>query len=238
MGKRRGTIGRDLVREAVRPAAVARLTALPALVGLALASALPGQPVPVETADLGTAPHAQMHMLLERTIFQVDVLELDVRLGAEAAGRIASLLAGSSGVAAHDALADSIAAVALGAHDVLARIEFLRDAGLDQLLEGIRENVAAARKSGLITRAQMESISSSLPGWYGFLEGRGVRSGDRMFQRVRGDTLRTVYVSAGGRRLLDQVDVGPERRLSVLGGYFAPGSAFREQLLGSLLEGE
>ncbi|HSM08267.1 MAG TPA: hypothetical protein VLA33_04535, partial [Gemmatimonadota bacterium] len=66
-------------------------------------------------------------------------------------------------------------------------------------------------------------------------EERGIRSGDRMLQRVRGDTLRTVYEGADGEVLLDQVDVGPERRLAVLGGYFAPGSDFRQGLVESVL---
>jgi hypothetical protein len=35
---------------------------------------------------------------------------------------------------------------------------------------------------------------------------------------------------------LDQVDIGPERRLAVLGSYFAPESDFREGLVRSLFE--
>jgi hypothetical protein len=58
-----------------------------------------------------------------------------------------------------------------------------------------------------------------------------------MFYRIRGDTLHTVFRSAEGENLLDQVDVGPERRLFVLGGYFAPNSDFREKLVKSLFRG-
>jgi hypothetical protein len=55
-----------------------------------------------------------------------------------------------------------------------------------------------------------------------------------MYQRIRSDTLRTVYVDREGSILLDQLDVGPERRLAVLGGYFAPGSEFRDGLVASV----
>ncbi len=70
---------------------------------------------------------------------------------------------------------------------------------------------------------------------YAFLADRRIQPGDRMFYRISGDTLRTVFQSGGGEILLDQVDVGPERRLSVLGGYFAPDSDFRDKLVRSLL---
>ena len=58
-----------------------------------------------------------------------------------------------------------------------------------------------------------------------------------MYYRIHNDSLRTVYLDSDGGTLLDQVDVGPERRLSVLGGYFAPGSVFRDKLIDSLLTG-
>jgi hypothetical protein len=55
-----------------------------------------------------------------------------------------------------------------------------------------------------------------------------------MIYGIRGDTLHTVFRVAEGDILLDQVDVGPQRRLAVLGGYFAPKSDFRESLVRSL----
>lgn len=207
---------------------------VPVVVAL-FASPLLGQSVPgvsIDTTDLGTGPAARMHMLLERTIFQVDVLTLDIRLGSAATDRIERLLAGSLDAAA---LSDSVAAAALAADDALVRLEFQRGVGLEQFLDGIRDNLRLATRAGIVTPADFRSISSDLPGWYAFLNERGIRSGDRMLQRVRGDTLRTVYEGADGEVLLDQVDVGTERRLAVLGGYFAPGSAFREGLVESLL---
>lgn len=174
-------------------------------------------------------------MLLEKTIFQVDVLRLDVRLGPEATVRLDSLIDARRGDATSSGdLSDSVAAIALEARDALTSLEFLRDVGLDRFLEGIRDNLRRAEEGGLITRDEFEGISDALPGWYDFLRDRGIRSGDRMLQRIRGDTLRTVYISAAGDTLLDQADTGSHRRLAVLGGYFAPGSDFREGLVESL----
>lgn len=202
-----------------------------------LAGTLPAQAAPdaIDT-NLGAGPNATMGMLLEKSIFQVDVLQLEVRLGPEATMRLDSLIAASgSASASPEVLGDSVAAIALGARDALTSLEFLRAVGLDRFLDGIRDNLRRAEEGGLITPDEFEGISNALPAWYDFLRGRGIRSGDRMLQRVRGDSLRTVYISAAGDTLLDQADVGSHRRLAVLGGYFAPGSDFREGLVESLL---
>lgn len=197
-----------------------------------------GRPVPVDTSGLGAGPRARLHVLLERTILGVDVLTLDVRLGAAETARLAALLdreAAPGRGADPDALADSVAAVALAARDALARMEFHRNVGRERFLDGIRDNLRSAVRAGIITVDQYRSIARGLPTWYAFLTDRGVRAGDRLVQRIRGDSLRTVYVGVDGRKLLDQVDVGPHRRLAVLGGYFAPGSEFRDGLVDSAL---
>lgn len=193
-----------------------------------------GQPSPVDTTKLGSGVNARMHMLLEKTIFKVDVLTLDVRLGPLETARLDSLLAGREFSAD---LANSVAAVALDSRNVWARIVFQRGVSLDQFLGGVRDNLRRAEEAGIVTHEEYETIVASLPRWYSFLSDRRIRSGDQMFYRIRGDTLHTVFRSAEGEKLLDQVDVGPERRLSVLGGYFAPNSDFREKLVKSLFRG-
>lgn len=195
---------------------------------------------PVDTTGLGRGPRARMHMLLEKTLFKVDVLTLDVRLGVDATRRVEALLDGNrsdGGAVSRDRLRDSLAAVALGTHDAWALIEFQRNVSLDQFLGGVRDNLREATRAGVIQPATFHSISDALPRWYAFLADRGIRTGDEMHYRIRGDSLHTVYVGADGAVLLDQVDVGPERRQSVLGGYFAPGTDFREKLIDSLASG-
>ena len=206
---------------------------------LALAGPLAGQAAP-EAIDgnLGSGPYASMGMLLEKSIFQVDILRLDVRFGPDATRQLDSLIASAGPEADSDDLSDAVAAVALEARDALTSIEFLRDVGLGRFLQGIRDNLERAEEGGLITPEELEDISRGLPEWYAFLRERGIESGDRMLQRIRGDSLRTVYVSAAGDTLLDQTDEGAHRRLAVLGGYFAPGSDFREGLVESLLDAD
>ncbi|MGH7127762.1 MAG: hypothetical protein ACREIV_04285, partial [Planctomycetaceae bacterium] len=131
-------------------------------------------------------------------------------------------------------LADSIADLAAHATDAFARLRFERDVGLDQFLDGIRDNLVHARDAGYINAAEHDEISAGLPGWYAFLADRGIEDGDVMLYRIRGDQLRVVYIANDGTTLLDRTDPGAHRRLAVLGAYFAPGSDFREGLIRSL----
>lgn len=188
----------------------------------------------VDTTGLASGGHGRMHTLLEKTIFQVNVLDVTVRLGRDDAVRIARLSdeRGLSGAAR-----DSAAEVAARSTNALARVRFRRDVSLSRFLEAVVHNLRAARAAGYLTEAEAEEIAAALPGWYAFLRERGVREGDRMLYRVRGDTLHTLFVSRSGEVLLDTRDVGAHRRLAVLGGYFAPGSDFREGLLDSLPAG-
>lgn len=181
------------------------------------------------------APGVAMHALLEKTIFRVDVLTLDIRFGPEASQALAALRLRSADV---PALHDSIAAVAIGATEVVARIRFLRSVSQGQFLGGIRDNLKKAREAGIVDAETSALIEDGLPVWYAFLRDRGIADGDEMWYEIRGDTLRTMYRTPGRQVLLDQVDVGAHTRLSVLGGYFAPGSDFRRSLIRSFLDRE
>jgi hypothetical protein len=174
-----------------------------------------------------------MHTLFEKTIFKVDVLTLDVRFGPEPARRLEALAAGRP---YSSTLADSIAAVAVDARDAWARLRFERNVSLVRFLDGVRKNLKRALQANIIDADSYDDISSDLPVWYQFLAADGIHDGDEMFYRIRGDTLHTAYRAVTGEVLLDQIDIGPERRLSVLGGYFAPKSDFRKGLIKSLFE--
>lgn len=171
--------------------------------------------------------------LMERTIFGIDVLDLTVRFE----GRVAERLRTTAERGAPDSpAADSVARLAAEATRAVAHLDFVRDVSLDAFLDGIRTNALRAAEAGMIKRDTYDEIARSLRGWYAFLAGRGVEEGDRMSYRIRGDTLNVRYRSADGELLLERTDVGREHRRSVLAGYFAPGSDFREGLLRSLFE--
>lgn len=185
----------------------------------------------LDTASLSHAPWSTMETLLEKTIFRVNVLTLTLRLGGDEADRLGSLLRGAGRSAA---LEDSVARVAAGATDAVARIEFHRTVSLGQFADAVGENLQRAAEDGFVSAADARRIGAAIPRWFAFLEERKIRDGDRILYRIRGDTLRTVFLSADGRVWLDQTDVGPERRLAVLGSYLARRSDFRDGLLRSL----
>ncbi len=216
-------------------ALVLSVAALPiaagALSAQAESAAAPPSSVTMDTASLGNGPYSRMTTLLEKTIFKVDVLTLEVRLGVEDTRRVESL---ASGRQYSKPLADSIAGVAMHSQDAWAQIEFVRGASLEQFLGGIDDNLKKARDAGIIDQAAYAMVSEGLPRWFDFLKERRVQKGDRIVYRIADDRLRTQYWAASGEKLLDQVDEGPERRLAVLGSYFVRGSDFREGLVKSL----
>lgn len=189
--------------------------------------------VPVDTAGLASGPYAEASMLLEKTLFKVDVLGLELHFDPDSRDRIRSA-AGDPREKGSDERDQALADAAAHASGAWARIRFHRDIKLGQFVDAARESLAEARKAGYIDAAAESEIGGNLPRWYAFLAERKIRKGDEMHYRIRGDTLRTVYIGRDGDVLLDQVDVGPERVASVLGGYFARGSDFRKPLLRSL----
>lgn len=182
------------------------------------------------TAQQAEAP-LTMRMLLEATIFRIDVLTLEVHIAGATADRIRTLT-GSGGRT--EQAVDSVSDLAADATRAYARLDFLRDISLDRFLGAVRENADRAAEADYIDPETAAFIQASLPEWYAFLEGRGIEEGDRMEYFIRGDTLTVHYASASDSLLMNQTDVGPERRRSVLGGYFAPGSDFRDGLLDDL----
>lgn len=191
-------------------------------------------PVPVDTAGLADGRFAAASMKLEKSIFKVDVVDVTLRLAPRAQQRLASLIGDVRDAADADSLEDRLVAAVVDSRGAWVRLRFLRDIGLDRFIREARSGLVKAADARFITRREARTLARQLPAWYAFLEGRGAERGDEMHYRIRGDTLRTVYLGEDGTRLLDQRDVGPERRRSVLGAYFAPGSDFRRPLLESL----
>ncbi len=172
-----------------------------------------------------------MHMLMERTIFKVNVLTLDVWLGGAAADRIEGLVEEKRGSREFE---DAIAEASTKAQDAYVLIEFLRDVSLEQFLEGVNEDLVKVAEAGVISQAEYERVLAGMPIWYAFLEERGVLRGDQMHYRVSGNSLHTQYRSVEGEILLDQVDAGESPRLAMLGTYFVRDSSFRDDLIKSL----
>ncbi|MGH7541365.1 MAG: hypothetical protein ACRELC_10235 [Gemmatimonadota bacterium] len=182
---------------------------------------------------LPEGPFATMHMLLEKTIFSVDVLTLDVRVDPATADEIEAALAGAERF--DEELAVPVAEAAIRAEEIVGRIVFQRGVSLGQFLDAIDEDMQKAVEVGWLEPAVYREVRDGLPVWFAFLEERGIHDGDRLSYHVRGDTLRTVFAAPDGRILLDQTDVGRGNVMALVGSWFAPDSSFREKLVRSLV---
>jgi hypothetical protein len=205
-----------------RPGLVLLLALLPAFT---LARAVQAQ-----TSGLGTAPGSHLHMLLEKTLFKVDVLTLDLCVDADAGARISALLAR----ARSRALDDSIARAVLAAHEAIGRIRFLRDIDYGTFLDGVIEEQHKAVEAGWLADSTHRAVRAALPDWYSFLENRNIEVGDQLIYRFRADTVKTQYLTPAGEVTMERQQTGEERRASVLTTWLAPGSSFRGGLLQSL----
>lgn len=192
--------------------------------GLTGVMSQPTAPIPRPQAT----PAVTARTLLEKTIFKVDVLTLELWLGPETVQRLGLPLLDN------DQSREEAARIALDSRDAWAELIFKRSVSLDQFLGGIAENMRRVRDEGLITGEGYELVAAGLPRSFAPLAAGGIASGDRIFYRVSGDTLRTVYQREDGELVVDQTDIGPERRLSLLGSFFVKGSDFRRGLVGSL----
>ena len=220
-----------------------RPVGLPGALVVALSSAIPlaaqsvGEEAPVDTAGLAPGAFSTMEMLYERTIFGLDVLRLTLRFGPETTRELQRLAASRE---PSDALADSVAAVAVDSRDALVRSRFLRDVSFEDWMDGIRRNLSRAREAGFLelSDAAFRGRIRELRRRYGPLEERGLEEGDVVWYRIRGDTVEVKIQGRDGAVLVEESPVGPTHRRSVLGGYLAPGSDFREDLVRSLFRRE
>lgn len=199
-------------------------------------TAPPAAPDPFELENLGFGPYQEMSALLEVTIFNIDVLQLTIRVGPGTAARLEAVTEGHDEYS--DELGDSVAAVMLDVDDAWARQVFKRGVGLGRLTSGMRETSERAAAAGFIRQEYADEFAANLPVWFGFLEQEGgAKEGDAIYFRVWGDEVRTVYRTVDGRVLMDEVGVSAEGRRGSIPSFFAPDTRFRKRLVESLLRG-
>lgn len=197
---------------------------------------VPLMAAPQDLFDLGsldTGPFARMSTLYEKSFLflKVDVLNVEVRFGSEVAEKVKSFVQSGD---EPSKFADSIADTAIHAQDAFVHIRFLRNIRLKRFIQEARESTKLVREAGIIDNPSYEHISNNLPIWYGSLAKRGIREGDEMFYRIRGESLRAVFRGVDGTIYVDLEDKGSLFSLAVLGGYFVEKSKFRKGLLQSL----
>jgi hypothetical protein len=190
-----------------------------------------GLPPSLESSDLAQGPYAYMHMLLQKTLFRINIATIEVRVDKPTQARLAALASGKS---YSDGLAEQLAEATIGAVRAVVQMKFKRDVSLDRWMGVVRENLGQARQAGLIDVGLEQKVSQGLPNWFSVLKSRGYEKSDRLIYEVSPDSLRTVVVSAGGQVLLDRLDREQGVRRVVLASYFAAKSDFREPLVRSL----
>ncbi len=186
-------------------------------IGSALQGAEPARPE-VTPSLVATA-------LLEKTIFKVDVVSLELWLGPATTMEVRRHLAAGT---------DSLAAAVAGSRNAWARLVFQRDVNLDRFLAGVTEDMQRAVRAGLLDTAGYTKVARGLPVWLEPLREQGIATGDRFTYAIVNDTLRTVFTRQGGDVIIDQTDVGPAHRRALLGSFVAPGAGFCDDLLGEL----
>ncbi len=186
-----------------------------------------------DLGSLATGPFARMSTLYEKSFFNfsIDVLSLEVRFGSEVAEKVKSLVQNGD---EPSKIADSIADTVIHAQDAFVHIRFLRDISLNRFIQEARESTKLVREAGIIDNPSYEHIRTNLPIWYASLAKRGIRDGDEMFYRIRGESLRAVYRGVDGTIYIDQEHEERLFPVAVLGGYFVTKSKFRKGLLRSL----
>lgn len=202
-----------------------------AIVLLAASAALAGDVPSLSEAGLATGPFSSMHMMLEKTILKVDVATIDVKVSPATQEKFKQIL-GPKGYS--PAVEGELAKTAMDSERAVIQLKFVRDVTLNQWIDGVKESLEAAEKSGLMTAAVRKQVSEGLPVWFKPVEARGYKTGDRVLYRIEAGQIRTVAVTREGQVLVDRVDQGADKRRIVLTSYFAPGTDYRQLLLQSL----
>jgi hypothetical protein len=197
---------------------------------LLLVGASSPEPTP-SLEDLPSGPYSRMHMLLEKTIFKVDVAIIDVAVDQHTRDRLAQT---ATGRAYSPSLEAELARLALAADNAVVRMKFVRHVSLEQWIDGVRESIDQAKAAGLATPKLAKAVGAGLPGWFREVGPRGFQVGDAVVYRVQPNRLRSLVVRADGTVVVDRTDEGADKGDLVLGTYFARGTPYRTPLLQSL----
>jgi hypothetical protein len=191
-------------------------------------------PPSLTSQEWAQGPYSAMHMLLEKTILDVDVLTVDVRFGRQVHRRLVDVIGTNKHYS--EQLGERLAKVALDADDALVEVGYLRDISFKQWMEGVIENLEHAAAAKLITKEIRQRAQERVPVAFAAIKERGYERGDRLLYRVRADSVRMVVVSEKGKIYVDTIDMGKDAPRIVMASYFAPRSDFREPLLRSLFD--
>ncbi len=171
---------------------------------------------------------AQFDYILERTIFKVDAVRLELTVGSETADPVSELVHGRVDPRSEE---EGVARLYVNAEEAEVRMTFLRSFSLKRFLDANREQMEGLAEAGLLTDREIRRLIAENEERFAVLEGDGIRDGDRLEHEVRGDTVTTRYTDVTGAIRIDEVQVGAEQRTMLMGSLFGPQSSFRNGLL-------
>lgn len=190
-------------------------------------AAIAGGALPsLNEGDLASGPYSRMHMLLEKTILNVDVVTIDVRVNAKAQSEFSKI---ASGKKIEGNVEEQLAKAALAVDNAVVQMKFERNVSLSQWLDQVGGSLDKAVEAGYLTAARKAQVLSSLPNWFAPIKERGFKEGDKVLYRVTPGSLRTVLQTVEGQAPVDQTDGGDAARV-LFAGYFAPGADLRAML--------
>lgn len=166
--------------------------------------------------------------ILERTIFQVDAVRLELTVGPETADPVSVLVHGRADPRSEE---DAVARLYVDSEEAEVRMTFLRSFSLKRFLDANREQMERLAEAGLLTDGETRRLIAENEERFALLDADGIRDGDRLEHEVRGDTVTTRYTDVTGAIRIDEVQVGAEQRTMLMGSLFGPRSSFRNGLL-------
>jgi hypothetical protein len=126
---------------------------------------------------------------------------------------------------------DTVAALYLAADDAQVRMTFLRSFGLGRFLGANRDVMERLMRAGILSDEEFQRLDAENDERFQVLAEDGIRDGDRIEHRVRGDTVTTRYIDVAGTVRIEDMRIGPEQRRVLMGSLFGPESGFRKGLL-------
>jgi hypothetical protein len=188
--------------------------------------------VPLPAQEPGSRCCTRFDYLLEKTIFKVDAVRLELAFTDGTPARVAGLLARD---AYSSALRDSIAAAFLAAGGATVRFTFERSFGLERFLRANRDVMKRLVEAGILSEEEFQRLDADNVERFQVLASEGVRDGDRLEHEIDGERVATRYVDVEGEVRIEEVRVGDAERRALLGSLFGPKSDFRGGLLDLVL---
>jgi len=171
---------------------------------------------------------ARFDYVLERTIFKVDAVHLELTVHGDTPDRVARLVHGRADPRSSS---DSVTALYLRADDAQVRMTFLRSFGLSRFLDANRDMMERLTRAGILSDEEFLMLDSENADRFQVLALDGIRDGDVLEHEVRGDTVTTRYTDVTGALRIEEIQIGSKQRRVLMGSFFGPESGFRKGLL-------